>query len=186
MPTSLRGRSRAGSASSEFTHVSPEYRHIPPEYIHRKLPSSTEFPAPAGSTTTVSKRDQGLVSPAQSSFSFADNETSTHAIPTPPSPGWSVNGMTTLIDGPEEVTTPTKPADRTSPVDSLTSSAPCALHGTDVTKKKPHYVDDIFAVRDELLSPQEQVYRESIITVEVKTNVIVRQKQSPISGLLLT
>lgn len=178
MPTSLRNRSRAGSASSEFTHISPEYTHIPPEYIHRTHITTNEFSATttttAGPPFTVTKRDKGLVSPAQSSFSFMDNESPVHAISTPPTPSPPLPTYTTSSyrNGVED-TMMARSIDRGTPGEGLSNAALRTPLEKELAKKRSQYYNDVFAARDASLTPQEQVYKGSVITVEVKTNVIV-------------
>jgi len=49
-----------------------------------------------------------------------------------------------------------------------------ALERKELTKKKSQYYDDAFAVRESNTSARERVHRESMVMVEVRTNVIVR------------
>ena len=44
----------------------------------------------------------------------------------------------------------------------------------ELAKKKSQYYDDAFAVRESNTSARERVHRESMVMVEVRTNVIVR------------
>lgn len=173
MSTSIRGRSRAGSNSSEFTHVSPEYTHIPPEYIHRQIPGHGDYPSAAGSTFTVTKRDQGLVSPAQSSFSFVDSEVPAHAISTPPSPAPSLHSSKPQVrNGVDEIIM-NSPVDRGLPAEEAVTTRSRTPLERELAKKRSQYYNEVFAARDASITPSEQICRESVIIVEVKTNVIV-------------
>jgi hypothetical protein len=44
----------------------------------------------------------------------------------------------------------------------------------ELAKKKSQYYNDAFAVRESNTSARERVHRESMVMVEVRTNVIVR------------
>ena len=53
-----------------------------------------------------------------------------------------------------------------------------ATNGTpqqqELRKKKSQFYTEVFAYREPNLSPKERIYKDSVITAEVKTNVIVR------------
>ena len=53
-----------------------------------------------------------------------------------------------------------------------------ATNGTpqqqELRKKKSQFYTEVFSYREPNLSPKERVYKESIVTAEVRTNVIVR------------
>ncbi len=51
---------------------------------HRRLPTVPDFSLPGSQSFLVTRRDQGLVSPSTSSFSFPDDDQPPHAISTPP------------------------------------------------------------------------------------------------------
>ena len=46
--------------------------------------------------------------------------------------------------------------------------------GTDLARRKSQFYTEVFAYREPNLSIREKTYRNSVITAEVKTNVIVR------------
>lgn len=54
----------------------------------------------------------------------------------------------------------------------------------ELAKKKSQYYDDAFAVRESNSSARERVHRESMVMVEVRTNVIVRPQAHPSAGKL--
>ena len=128
---------------------------------HRRTPTANDFPIPIGHTPGVGKRDQGLVSPTQSSFTFTDEDLHPHAISTP-------------------VTMPSSPIardiDRGIPGEGG-SRAPSVNEYTEqkelARKRTQHYADTL-AVREPLMSARDRVHKDSVIMAEVKTNVIVR------------
>lgn len=54
---------------------------------------------------------------------------------------------------------------------SATNSTP---QQQELRKKKSQFYTEVFSYREPNLSPKERVYKESIVTAEVRTNVIVR------------
>ena len=142
--------------------ISPDLTRVP-------TPTANDFPTPAGQMFTVTKRDQGLVSPAQSCFSFPDEEPLLHTVATSP-------------DVIEEKSI-FRHTDRGAPGDgALLSMANGTPQQTELQKKKSQFYSDVFAYREPNLSPREKIYKETIIMAEVKTNVIVR---SPFKTLVL-
>ena len=133
--------------------------NVSPESIRAPTPTANDFPTPAGQMFHVTKRDQGLVSPAQSSFSFPDDE-EPHAISNP-------------RDYMEQ-----KPIGRniergTPGDDAILSSSNGTPQQQELRKKKSQFYTEVFSYREPNLSPKERVYKDSVVTVEVKTNVIV-------------
>lgn len=49
---------------------------------------------------------------------------------------------------------------------------------TDISRRKSQYYSEVFAYREPNLTARERVNRFSVITAEVKTNVIVRYPRS--------
>lgn len=47
------------------------------------------------------------------------------------------------------------------------------------SKRKSQFYGDVFAVREPTNTPKDRVTRDSVVTVEIKTNVIVRNHQVP-------
>lgn len=133
---------------------------ISPVSIRAPTPTANDFPTPAGQMFHVTKRDQGLVSPAQSSFSFPDEEPP-HAISTPA----DTTGNKAM----------SRNIERGAPGDSAIISA---TNGNpqqqELRKKKSQFYTEVFSYREPNLTPKERIHKDSIITAEVKTNVIVR------------
>ena len=131
-----------------------------PESIRLPTPTADDFPTPAGQIFNVTKRDQGLISPAQSSFSFPDEDHPAHAISTTPD---------LLYEKPIS-----RHLGRGAPGDgallSKTNGSPLQV---ELRKKRSQFYGDVFAYREPNLSPRDRIYKDSVITAEVKTNVIV-------------
>lgn len=121
-----------------------------------------EFPRKAGRVLNLSKRDNGLISPAQSSFSFADE---IEPISMPPS------NKPDLLDERQI----SGPLGRGSPGDAaLMAMVNRDRASTEVSRRKSQYYSEVFAYREPNQTARERVNRYSVITAEVKTNVIVR------------
>ena len=103
----------------------------------------------------VSKRDQGVVSPSKSSFTFSE-EDQPYAMSTPP----SINESPIARD-----TAQTTPAEF-----SATSSVAGSLRH-ELGRKRS--IQSILPFREPLFSAREKVHKDSVILAEVKTNVIV-------------
>lgn len=139
----------------------PRSGAVSPLSNHQLSPTANEFPRPAGQTLKVSKRDNGLISPAKSTFSFNDEDDSTQAI----------SNLPDLIDEKQIA----RHISRGAPGDAaFMSMAPRSQEGTDLARRKSQFYTEVFAYREPNLSPREKVYKNSVITAEVKTNVIVR------------
>ena len=124
-------------------------------------PTANEFPRQAGQTLKVSRRDNGLISPAKSTFSFNDDEPEAQPI----------SNMPDLIDEKQIA----RHISRGAPGDAaLMSMVQRNQEGTDLARRKSQFYTEVFAYREPNLSPREKIYRNSVITAEVKTNVIVR------------
>ena len=178
-PASRAGSSRAGSVRD---------RSLSPIRSHRRVPTANDFPVPGDyEPFAVKVRDQGLVSPAASSFSFSDNESpAVHAF-TPPSPARSLSHAVSAPRNNMEKEVMMQAATRGAPVDASQMSAQIrASQEREMARKKSMYYEDIFAYKEPSLEPKDQVYNTSVITVEVKTNVIVRSSRDAGEILLLT
>lgn len=132
---------------------------ISPESIRAPTPTPKDFPTPAGQMFHVTKRDQGLVSPAQSSFSFPDEE-QPHAISTP-------------RDMIKEKATSRNIGRGTPGESAVVGLAHGNPHQQELRKKKSQFYTEVFAYREPNLSPKERIYKDSVVSAEVKTNVIV-------------
>ncbi|KAL8949088.1 MAG: hypothetical protein Q9222_004778 [Ikaeria aurantiellina] len=150
---------------------------------------ASAFPQKAGNSFTVSKRDHGLISPAQSNFSFADE-----AMPMAP----STSDRPDLIDE-DKIS---GPYGRGAPGDaSLIAMVNKDRASTDLSRRKSQFYGEVFAYREPNITARDKVHRYSIITAEVKTNVIVKDEyiflqdlsqhlsqryQRPISSIFIT
>lgn len=122
---------------------------------------ANEVPRKAGRGLSVSKRDNGLISPAQSSFSFAD-EVEPVTI--------SASNKPNLIDEKQLL----GPLVRGSPGDAaLMAMVNRDRASTDLSRRKTQYFSEVLAYREPALTPRDRITRYSVITAEVKTNVIV-------------
>ncbi|KAL8641432.1 MAG: hypothetical protein Q9228_001751 [Teloschistes exilis] len=109
----------------------------------------------------VTRRDNGLISPAKSNFSFADE-----LDPVPVAAPGKMDIMdenqiarTFSRNGPQDVTMVDR--DRAS---------------VDLSRRKSQYYTEVFAYREPNTTARERVHQYSIITAEVKTNVIVKDE----------
>ncbi|KAL8939805.1 MAG: hypothetical protein Q9216_003156 [Gyalolechia sp. 2 TL-2023] len=151
--------------------------------------ANNAFPRQAGHPLSVSKRDNGLISPAKSTFSFAD-ETEPMAMQT--------SFKSDLIDEKSI----SGPHGRGSPGDAaLMAMVNKDRASTDLSRRKSQFYSEVFAYREPNVTARERVNRYSIITCEVKTNVIVRDEytflqdfsehlsqryQRPVSSIFIT
>ncbi len=141
--------------------VSPQTGAVSPNSTEQLPPTANEFPRQAGQTLKVSKRDNGLISPAKSTFSFNDDEPESQPVSDVPD----------LIDEKQI----SRHISRGAPGDAaLMSMVQRNQEGTDLARRKSQFYTEVFAYREPNLSPRERIYKSSVITAEVKTNVIVR------------
>ena len=140
-------------------------------------PTASDFPVPASQEFKVTKRDKGLVSPSQSSFSFIDEEDQPiHAITSP-----------RRIESRTPSRAPSRGPSRKNSVDlsrargaSIDGAAGYLCNGIadDVVqaesgKARSQFYSEVFAYREPNITPKDRIYSDAIVTVEVKTNVIV-------------
>ncbi|KAL8993359.1 MAG: hypothetical protein Q9169_006411 [Polycauliona sp. 2 TL-2023] len=142
-------------------------------------------------STKHSRRDTGLISPAKSTFSFADEADST------PMP-LAVSNKPDLIDERQI----SGPYGRGSPGDAaLIAMVNKDRTSTDLSRRKSQFYSEVFAYREPNLTARDKVHRYSVITAEVKTNVIVKDEyiflqdlsqhlsqryQRPVSSIFIT
>ncbi|KAL8753715.1 MAG: hypothetical protein Q9199_004859 [Rusavskia elegans] len=142
-------------------------------------------------STKISRRDNGLISPAKSTFSFADEADS---IPIPS----AVSNKPDMIDE----TQISGPYGRGSPGDAaLIAMVNKDRTSTDLSRRKSQFYSEVFAYREPNLTARDRVHRYSVITAEVKTNVIVKDEyiflqdlsqhlsqryQRPVSSIFIT
>lgn len=168
MPGSRCGSSRAASLRD---------RSVSPARYHRRVPTINDFPVPGDyQHWAVKVRDQGLVSPSGSSFSFVDNDLSPiHYISAPPSPTLSLSHAVSTPRNDLEKEMVLQAFTRGAPGDVLPLSTPARTpHERDLARKRSRYYQEVFASREPTLTPKDRIDKNSVITVEVKTNVKVR------------
>ncbi|KAL8860843.1 MAG: hypothetical protein Q9178_002873 [Gyalolechia marmorata] len=142
-------------------------------------------------STKVPRRDNGLISPAKSTFSSGD-EADPRLMPLPPS------------DKPDTIdeTQISGPYGRGSPGDAaLIAMVNKDRASTDLSRRKSQFYSEVFAYREPNLTARDRVHRYSVITAEVKTNVIVKDEyiflqdlsqhlsqryQRPVSSIFIT
>ncbi|KAL8686497.1 MAG: hypothetical protein Q9218_007064 [Villophora microphyllina] len=118
-----------------------------------------EFPRQAG--YGVSRRDNGLISPAKSTFSFADE------LDPPP---MAAPGKMDIMD--ENQISRTFSRNGTQDVTMVDRDRA----STDLARRKSQYYTEVFAYREPTATARDRVHQYSIITAEVKTNVIVKDE----------
>ena len=133
-------------------------------------PTGNDFPRPAGSVLRVNKRDNRLISPAQSAFSF-HNEDDVARDQSINSSGVASSFDRKRID--REISRDTPGGG------SMVKRNQGSRDGPDAGQRRSQFYTEVFACREPNLSPRERVYRNSIVTAEVKTNVIVRNPPYP-------
>ena len=141
-------------------------------------PQASDFPVPASQEFKVTKRDKGLVSPSQSSFSFIDEEDQPiHAITSP-----------RRIESRTPSRAPSRGPSRKNSVDlsrargaSIDGAAGYLCNGiaddvvvqAETGKPRNQFYTEVFSYREPNITPKDRIYSDAIVTVEVKTNVIV-------------
>lgn len=99
------------------------------------------------------------MSPAESAFSFFD-EASPHAV-----------SASDLME--EKILA--RPIDRGTPGESTYASINTGnQHQNELRRNKSQYYTEVFSYREPNLSPRDRISKDSVITAEIKTNVIVR------------
>lgn len=122
-------------------------------------PEPAEFPRRAGKNLT-GKYDKNPISPSQSTFSF-DNEEPAQA---------GVTFKPNMFDE----TQISRKFDRNVPKDSaLVSTVKRDQQETNLSRRKSQFYSEVFAYREPNISARNKILQYSIITAEVKTNVIV-------------
>ncbi|KAL8906827.1 MAG: hypothetical protein Q9171_006107 [Xanthocarpia ochracea] len=142
-------------------------------------------------STKVLRRDNGPISPAKSTFSIGD-EVDPKPMPLPAS------------DKPDMIdeTQISGPYGRGSPGDAaLIAMVNKDRASTDLSRRKSQFYSEVFAYREPNLTARDRVHRYSVITAEVKTNVIVKDEyiflqdlsqhlsqryQRPVSSIFIT
>ncbi|KAL8698361.1 MAG: hypothetical protein Q9201_006618 [Fulgogasparrea decipioides] len=120
---------------------------------------ANEFPRKTGHSFTVSKRDNGLISPAKSSFSFADE--------VEPAPASASNKMDILDEN--QISRQMSRSGDVTMMDRDRASV-------DLSRRKSQFYSEVFAYREPNLTARDRVHQYSVITAEVKTNVIIKDE----------
>ena len=126
-----------------------------------------ELPFKAGKPLLVNHTLRSQVSLIQLPPSPADSDSENMRAPTQPT---------------AEERRLTRPIDRGAPGDAAIFSDKKTPEQKELAKRKSQYYGDVFANREPTMSARERVSRESMITADVRTNVIVRTgllQQSP-------
>ena len=130
-------------------------------------PSTADaFPKRAGSILKVSKRDNGIISPVESTFSFHDDddEPGIHAVATGPD----------LIDEKQIARHVSRGAPGDAALANMVKRNQSTREGEETAKRNTQFYGEVFAYREPNLTARDKIYKFSVITAEVKTNVIVR------------
>ena len=129
------------------------------------LPTAADaFPRRAGSVLKVSKRDAGFVSPTKGTFSFEDAEEL---------PPHAINSLPDLIDEKQIARHVSRGAPGDQSLMNMVKRNASTRDGEDASKRNTQYYTEVFAYREPNLSTREKIHKLSVITAEVKTNVIV-------------
>ncbi|KAL9004441.1 MAG: hypothetical protein Q9188_002740 [Gyalolechia gomerana] len=133
--------------------------------------ANNAFPQQAGHPFSVPKRDNGLISPARSTFSFADEVE-------------PVTIQTSLKADLIDEKSISGPYGRGSPGDAaLMAMVKKDRASTDLSRRKSQFYSEVFAYREPNVTARERVNRYSVITCEVKTNVIVKDEYTFLQDL---
>ena len=122
------------------------------------------FPRRAGSVLKVSKRDTGFISPTKATFSFEDAEEL---------PPHAINALPDLIDEKQIARHISRGAPGDQSLMNMVKRNESTRDGEDASKRNTQYYTEVFAYREPNLSTREKIHKFSVITAEVKTNVIV-------------
>lgn len=119
-----------------------------------------EFPQPAGQTITASKASNRIVSPTPSSLSFEPEESGSNGISFTPDMIEQKKISRNIMRG--------------SPGDAaLMAMVKRDQEGTNLSRRKSQFYGEVFAYRESNISARNKIHQYSVITAEVRTNVIV-------------
>lgn len=112
----------------------------------------------------LSKRD-GFISPSHSTFSLHDDDDlDIHAMSTSPE----------LIDEKQIARTISRGAPGDAALAAMVQRNQSTREGEEASKRNTQFYGEVFAYREPNLTTREKITKFSVITAEVKTNVIVR------------
>lgn len=134
-----------------------------PEPNEQYSPTANDFPRQAGQTISVSKAGNRIVSPAPSSLSFDPDDSGS-------------NGISFTPDLIEEKKI-SRNVMRGAPGDAaLMAMVKRDQEGTSLSRRKSQFYGEVFAYRESNVSARNKIHQYSVITAEVKTNVIVKDE----------
>lgn len=133
--------------------------------VYDRPSTADRFPKRAGSVLKASRRDNGIISPTESTFSFHDDEEpSINAISAGPD----------LIDEKQISRHVTRGAPGDAALANMVKRNESTREGELASKRNTQFYGEVFAYREPNLTAREKITKFSVITAEVKTNVIVR------------
>lgn len=133
--------------------------------VYDRPSTADRFPKRAGSVLKLSRRDNGIISPTESTFSFHDDEEpSINAISAGPD----------LIDEKQISRHVTRGAPGDAALANMVKRNESTREGELASKRNTQFYGEVFAYREPNLTAREKITKFSVITAEVKTNVIVR------------
>ena len=131
-----------------------------PEPNELSSPTANEFPRQAGQVVTSSKVLKRVVSHTPSSISLEPEDSGCNGVPFTP-------------DVPKEKEI-SRNVMRGAPGDAaLMAMVKRDQEGTNLARRKSQFYGEVFAYREPNVSARNQIHQYSVITAEVKTNVIV-------------
>ena len=130
---------------------------VSPESSEPYSPTANEFPRQAGALIRLPRDGNGFLSPSPSSLSFDESRS------------------TPISDLGEEKQILRKTG-RGAPGDASLSTMVRREHenNSSLSRRKSQFYGEVFAYRESNISARNKIHQYSVITAEVKTNVIVR------------
>ncbi len=123
------------------------------------------FPRRAGSVLKVSKRDVGFISPTKADFSFDDES---DYAPT------AITDLPDLIEEKQIARTVDRGAPGDASLMNMVKRNESSRAGEATSRRNTQYYTEVFAYREPNMTPRQQLHKFSVLTAEIKTNVIVR------------
>lgn len=133
-----------------------------PEPDEQDSPTANDFPRPAGQTVTGSKVGNRIVSPTPSTLSFEPEDSGSNGLPFTPDFIEQKKISRNVMRG--------APGDA-----ALMAMVKRDQEGTNLARRKSQFYGEVFAYRESNISARNKIHQFSVITAEVRTNVIVRR-----------
>ncbi|KAA6406589.1 MAG: hypothetical protein FRX48_09644 [Lasallia pustulata] len=133
-------------------------------------PSPDQFPRPAGQSLSVSKRDNGIISPTKPTFTFLDEDPADQDA-TPDSDLFDEKRITRHMK---------RDPPGTRSVMSLSNRS---REEVESSERKSKFYGEVFAYREPHLSARDRISGDSIVTAELKTNVIIKDEYTLLTTL---